>query len=136
RELRKDLPLELEAIILKAMAGKADDRYPSAQAMAEDLEKFVRANVTHSGSANVGSYVRALFGDERVLSRSKIPSLTELAGAGVQIPGLVPEIPTRALDSAGQAAAKKLQSAHNTQNTPTGASGEKTVAYEAPPPLP
>src|SRR5262245_45555032 len=80
RELRKDLPQELEAIILKAMAAKPEDRYQTAAAMAADLERFLG---TTSGATNVGTYMRTLFGEERVSFRSRIPSLADLAQSGV-----------------------------------------------------
>jgi len=42
RRLRRDLPAELEAIVLQAMAKEPGDRYGSALEMAEDLERFGR----------------------------------------------------------------------------------------------
>ncbi len=41
RSLRPDLPLTLEAIILKCLARRPADRYPTAAALAEDLERFL-----------------------------------------------------------------------------------------------
>lgn len=38
--IRPDLPRDLETVILKAMARDARDRYPSAEAMAEDLRRL------------------------------------------------------------------------------------------------
>jgi serine/threonine-protein kinase len=99
RELRKDLPHELEAIILKAMAARPEDRYQTAAEMAADLERFLGAT---SGGSQVGTYMRALFGDERVAFRSKIPSLSELAQAGVPVPGFNPEAKTQAGSRPGQ----------------------------------
>jgi serine/threonine protein kinase len=42
RALRPDLPLALEAIILKCLQKRQEDRYPTAQALAEDLERFLQ----------------------------------------------------------------------------------------------
>ncbi|HVE81658.1 MAG TPA: serine/threonine-protein kinase, partial [Myxococcales bacterium] len=102
RELRKDLPAELEQIILKAMGGKPEERYPSALAMAQDLERFISSVSTSSGSTHVGTYLRSLFGDERVSLRTRIPSLVELAQAGVAVPGFNPEAKTLAAQRPGQ----------------------------------
>jgi serine/threonine-protein kinase len=37
RELNKEISASMEAVVLKALAKKAEDRYPSAEAMLEDL---------------------------------------------------------------------------------------------------
>jgi serine/threonine protein kinase len=41
REVKPDVPAPLEAICLKAMARELEDRYPSARALAEDLERWL-----------------------------------------------------------------------------------------------
>ncbi|MBV8878385.1 MAG: protein kinase, partial [Planctomycetaceae bacterium] len=41
RDLAPDLPAALEAICLKAMAKRREERYPTARAFAEDLQRFL-----------------------------------------------------------------------------------------------
>ncbi len=41
RTLNPEIPAEVETIILKAMAKKREDRYPSAGALAEDLRRYL-----------------------------------------------------------------------------------------------
>jgi serine/threonine-protein kinase len=57
-------PPELEAIVLRAMASEADDRYPTAEALQLDLEAFVRAHKLDVSSAALAALMRAAFGDE------------------------------------------------------------------------
>jgi serine/threonine-protein kinase len=78
RELRKDLPQELEDIILKAMAFKPEDRYPTAEAFANALEGFLGERLSVSGSAHLAAFLRAHFGEERFTERTRIPTLATL----------------------------------------------------------
>jgi serine/threonine-protein kinase len=41
RQVNADVPLGLEAVCLKAMAHKPDDRYPTARALADDIEHWL-----------------------------------------------------------------------------------------------
>ncbi|MFN0061522.1 MAG: protein kinase domain-containing protein [Myxococcaceae bacterium] len=78
RTLRPEIPGELEAIVLKAMSHEREDRYQTAAAMAHDLERFLDAGTSASGGKQIATYVQALFGDERVAQRSRIPTLSAL----------------------------------------------------------
>ncbi|HYV47036.1 MAG TPA: protein kinase [Myxococcaceae bacterium] len=133
RELRKDLPAELETIILKAMSAKPDDRYSSASAMAQDLERFIGSVSTASGATQAGTYLRSLFGEERVAHRTRIPSLIDLAQAGVPVPGFNPEAKTLAAPRPGQSdpavpryaqGASALEATANPDKTAMAAAGE------------
>ena len=42
RRVNKAIPAELETIVLKAMAKRMEDRYPTAQELAEELGRFSR----------------------------------------------------------------------------------------------
>ncbi|MBZ0116119.1 MAG: protein kinase, partial [Sandaracinaceae bacterium] len=59
RKRRPDVPPELEAIVMKAVAREPADRYPSAQAMAQDLMRFLyAANPTFTAPEGiVNSYI-------------------------------------------------------------------------------
>jgi len=70
--------------------------------MAQDLERFISACSTASGATQAGEYLRALFDKERVNQRTKIPSLVELAQAGVAVPGFSTEAKTQAAPVPGQ----------------------------------
>ncbi len=51
RRHRPDLPRDLEAVMLKALEKRPEDRYPSAQAFGADLQRYLDADPTeaHSG---------------------------------------------------------------------------------------
>jgi serine/threonine protein kinase len=48
RELAPDLPEDLTRIILKAMAARPDDRYPTAELLAGDLQRFIDHHYAHA----------------------------------------------------------------------------------------
>jgi hypothetical protein len=48
RRLHKAVPLELETIVLKAMEKRPQDRYNTAQEMADDLERWLRHEPIHA----------------------------------------------------------------------------------------
>jgi serine/threonine protein kinase len=66
REIKPDLPKAVEAVILKAMARNKSDRYPSAGAMAEDLERLL---APEAGALQLPR------------RRSSLPMLTSICGA-------------------------------------------------------
>jgi serine/threonine-protein kinase len=87
RGVRPDLPLEVEQIVTKAMAQEAEHRYPTALAMAQDIERYVGATTSASGGQALTTFMTGFFGPERVKSKMRIESLDELAKRGVDIPG-------------------------------------------------
>ncbi len=60
----KDMPHELERIILKALAVDPADRYQDAGLMKRALDKFVFKRKVALGALNLGSYIQNLFQDE------------------------------------------------------------------------
>ena len=59
---RPDLPPELEAIILKALALDPDNRYQSADEMREALETFAAHKGLRTSTGALASYMKQLFG--------------------------------------------------------------------------
>jgi serine/threonine protein kinase len=58
RDLNPDVPRDLETICAKAMAKFAADRYESAEALAEDLERFLAHEAIHARAQTTWDRVR------------------------------------------------------------------------------
>jgi len=59
-ELRPGYPPELAAIARRALARNPDDRYATAQAMAEDIDALARQKHWNLSCAAVGEIVRVI----------------------------------------------------------------------------
>ncbi|MCC6336296.1 MAG: serine/threonine protein kinase [Myxococcales bacterium] len=87
RQLRPDLPPEVEAIVRKMMAVDPDARYGSALEVVQDIERFLSATTSASGGQLLADFMTSFFGPDRVNSRSRIETLEQLAARGVEVPG-------------------------------------------------
>ncbi|NCC23705.1 MAG: tetratricopeptide repeat protein [Deltaproteobacteria bacterium] len=63
-EIAPHVPPELDAMCLRCLAVKPEDRYPNAMALAKDLEKFLHDSGLTSGSHALRDYLRGLFAKE------------------------------------------------------------------------
>ncbi len=68
RRVRPDLPVELEAIILKAMEADPERRYPSVDALAEDIDRYL------SGHPVLARRPGALYKFRKLVARHKAAS--------------------------------------------------------------
>lgn len=87
RKWRPDLPADLERIILKALARRAEDRFQSAGQLATELESCLTGLAANTSTQLVGQYLESSFGPERIASKTRIPSLSGMAASGVDVPG-------------------------------------------------
>lgn len=63
--LDPDIPRDLEAICLKAMAKQPQDRYPSVKDFASDLERWLDGDVTEARPVGLGEKTRRWYRDNR-----------------------------------------------------------------------
>jgi serine/threonine protein kinase len=63
-KFNKEIPMEIENILLKALAKEPQERYQSASEMQNDLEAYIHANKTMPGTLNLQNYMHTLFKDE------------------------------------------------------------------------
>ena len=64
--IAEDYPPELERIVLKALAPRKEERYPSAGAMARDLERYIAGTGTPIGANELAALMHRLFPDRMV----------------------------------------------------------------------
>ncbi len=69
-ERNRGVSPQLELIILKAMATRPDERYPTAGAMLSDLEAFAAAQRLSTGPHGLAALMRQLFPDAAELARA------------------------------------------------------------------
>jgi serine/threonine-protein kinase len=110
RKLRPDIPPELEAVIVKALSARLSDRYPSAAALAADLEEFAASNTSSSGGTQVAAYLRQSFGEEHLAAKLRIQTLAAMAESGVDVPGFKNPLAAKTDPGAAQVAPRSTPS--------------------------
>ncbi|MBZ4418805.1 serine/threonine-protein kinase [Myxococcus sp. RHSTA-1-4] len=75
---RPELPPTVDAVVMRAMAPKAEDRYATAADFARALEALRDAFAPGDGREELAAFLRDLFGEERIRARTHVPTLAEL----------------------------------------------------------
>ncbi len=83
----REVPPEIDAIIARALARNAEDRYPTALALARDLEAWLVQSGSPIGPDDVAAEMRELFHDD-IVARDEL--LHRVAAAPAVEPGGVP----------------------------------------------
>ncbi|WP_225413982.1 protein kinase domain-containing protein [Stigmatella hybrida] len=84
--LRREIPKALEAVVLKAMAPRPQDRYATAGEFADALERELAGQVALATHAQLVEYLRGQFGDERFAEKTRIPPLATLKAQAAATP--------------------------------------------------
>lgn len=85
-DVRREIPPELDRIVMRALAKRPFDRYPSVAALSSDLEHFFNCIPAGPGNTQLSRWIQTLFGPERVGPRLHLPTLADLAAKGVTLP--------------------------------------------------
>jgi serine/threonine protein kinase len=90
RRINREIPGDLQNICLKALEKRPQDRYPSAKAMAEDLERFLAGEKVHASptaysglmQGKIEQHIRELDGwrEDRIISDPEYDSLRKSYG--------------------------------------------------------
>ncbi|HYI01174.1 protein kinase domain-containing protein [Hyalangium sp.] len=82
--LRRDIPPELEAVVLKALALRPEDRYATAADFADAIEHNVKGKLVLATHKELSEYLRAQFGEERFTAKTRVPTLASLTAQSAQ----------------------------------------------------
>jgi serine/threonine-protein kinase len=82
--LRRDIPPELNAVVLKALALFPHDRYATAADFADAIEQSVKGKIPVATHKEVAEYLRMQFGEERFAAKTRIPTLATLTAQSAQ----------------------------------------------------
>lgn len=85
RSVDAELPAEIEAIILRAMAREPSERYSSARAVAEDLQRYLDGEVVEAYAAGLAYRLTRFVLRNRLLVILATVALTSLLAASVAI---------------------------------------------------
>ncbi|MSP73908.1 MAG: PEGA domain-containing protein [Myxococcales bacterium] len=69
--LRPDIPNSVERIVMKTLSKDREDRYPSAQHLQKDLNKYLRSVGSSFGKARLSRMMREIFLDEAPVEESE-----------------------------------------------------------------
>jgi len=110
RRVNPDIPRDLETIILKAMAKERDDRYTTAQELAEDLGRFLDRKPIHARRPSpLDRASRWARRHRRMLASSVVALVTGVVGLSIGI-ALIASAERRAVAAGALAEARAQQS--------------------------
>jgi serine/threonine protein kinase len=82
--LRRDIPPELNEVVLKALALRPEDRYATAADFADAIEHSAKGKVPMATHKELAEYLRSQFGEERYATKTRVPTLATLTSQSTQ----------------------------------------------------
>jgi serine/threonine-protein kinase len=111
------VPPELLAIVERALAREREDRYPTAAAMREDLERFLQQRGERMDASEIGKRLAQLFANERAEIQQTIDRCLrglskseETTAGGLGDDAHLEDIPMLTAPGAGSASGQRTQS--------------------------
>jgi len=99
-EIKPWVPPELDEICARAMAWNRDERYPSAGAMQQDLERYLVSTGMNVTAREVGACVSELFREDRINTNSVIEAhIARARGGAVREKLPIIDVASRAVNS-------------------------------------
>ena len=84
--LRKDVPRELDQIVLQALSRQRVSRFGTAHAFSEALDKFLSTRDDRPTSRSIGLWLESVFGADRATLKKAIAQGSEVEAALNQLP--------------------------------------------------
>jgi eukaryotic-like serine/threonine-protein kinase len=108
-DVHADYPPDLEAIVMKALAKEASERYQSAREMQSDLESFVRRHQIAVSNIALNQFMQALFEEKLAVQKEALLQGKQLADI-IEMQHALTSAPDGAndVDASGQRAASTL----------------------------
>ncbi len=126
--LRKDVPRELDQIVLQALARQRVARFGTAHAFSEALDRFLASRADRPTSKSIGLWLESLFGSDRATLKKAIAQGNDVEAALNRLPSFDGErvpfgestdrAPSRSAGAAGAARmpwSRKVTSAAGTE---------------------
>ncbi|HLL00332.1 MAG TPA: protein kinase [Myxococcaceae bacterium] len=131
-KLRPDIPRELEAVVLKAMALRPEDRFATASEFADALERCTVGKLALASNKELSEYMRIQFGDQRFTEKTRVPTLATLKAMSAQLGASAPEKPV-VFASSGVFPAAEFPAAPEPQDSSTSVVPPPLASRPAPP---
>jgi serine/threonine protein kinase len=135
--LRKDVPRELDNIVMQALSRQRVARFGTAHAFSEALDRFLAGRSDRPTSKSIGLWLESIFGSDRATLKKAIAQGSEVEAALNRLPSLdgdrVPfgentdRAPSRVTGAAGGARMPWSRKATNAAAPPGGATGAGAV---------
>ena len=131
RAAAPDVPEALEAIVMKALAPRRDDRYATAAALQADLEAYLESTGERVSARDLSKLVLDLFASDRAAIKAVVEAQLRSDGASSHLPTIDPTTtPDICLKRAGSAAPRREPTASDPTGRPTGPSAFATSVPE------
>jgi serine/threonine protein kinase len=130
--LRKDVPPELDQIVLQALSRHRSVRFGTAHAFSEALDRFLAKRENRPTSKSIGLWLESLFGTQRATLKKAIAQGSEVEAALNLLPTIDGSERSTTGESLGGAAARSAAQPRmlwSSKRTSSGAADPKVIPF-------